>query len=61
VREHLQEGVLNGLVGIVRIAQVVVRDTDRAPLLMRDQIGEPLAGGVAIAGKDERLDDTGQL
>ena len=38
VRKHFDECVLHRLVGIVRVAKVAVRDANRAPLLVRDEI-----------------------
>ena len=61
VRKHLDEGVLHRFVGIVRVAQVVIRDAQRAALLSGDEVGEPVAGGIALAGDDQRLDGGGQL
>ena len=59
--EHFQERVLDGLVGVVRVAQVVEGDADGAALLACHQFAEPLARTVALAGDDERLDGAGQL
>jgi hypothetical protein len=54
-REHLYERVLDGLVGIVRVPEIVIGDPDRTPLLTGNQVSEPLAGGVAVARDDQRL------
>ena len=61
VREHLHERVLHRLVGVVRIAQVLVRDPHGPALLVGHQFAEPLARGVAFAAGDERLDLGRQL
>jgi hypothetical protein len=58
VGEHLHERVLYRFVGIVDVAQVLVGDADGAALLPGDQLAKALARGVALAGKDQRLDGT---
>jgi hypothetical protein len=59
--EHLHEGVLHGLVGIVRIPQIVIGDAERPSLLPADQLGKAIAGGIPFAGDHQRLDGGGQL
>ena len=61
MREHLDERVLDGLVRVVRIAQVLVGNPEGAPLLAGDQLGKPLPGGIPVARDDQRLDRAGQL
>jgi hypothetical protein len=61
VREHLDERVLDRFIGVVRIAQVVIRDPNGPSLLARHEIREALAGGVALPGDDERFDGAGEL
>ena len=56
MEEHLDEGILHGFVGIGRIAQVVIGDTKPAALQQRHERTEPVAGRVALARHDERLD-----
>ena len=56
VREHFDERVLHRLVGVVRVAQVAVGDTNRAPLMLRDEIGELLPRTLAFAGQHQRLE-----
>jgi hypothetical protein len=56
MREHLDERVLNRLVRIVRVAQLVVGDSTRTPLLAGDELGKTLACGVAVTRNDQRLD-----
>ena len=53
VREHLYECILHGLVGVVHVPEVLIRDPRRAPLQQRDEFCEPLARRVAFPG-DER-------
>jgi hypothetical protein len=53
VREHLDEGVLDGLVGLRWIAKVLVSDAHGAPLVKRNQFGEPVARRVHVAAFDE--------
>ena len=56
MQEHLDEGVLHGLVGVRRIPQIVIGDAEPAPLEQRHQRAEPVPRRLAIAGHDERLD-----
>ena len=55
VREHLDEGVLHRLIGVVRVPEIVIGDAHGAPLLQPHQVREPLPGHIALAGHDERL------
>ena len=61
MREHLDECVLHGLIGIVRIAQVLVGNPGSPPLLAGDQLGKPLPGGIPFARENQPLDGAGQL
>src|SRR5215204_2184056 len=61
VYKHFEKGVLNRLVGVVSIAQVVVRNAHCATLLSGDQVGETVARRVTIAREDEGLDGGGQF
>ena len=61
VRKHFQERILNRLIGVVRVAQVVVRDSHRSSLLPGHQIREAIPRRVAITGEHERLDAGGEL
>ena len=61
VREHLDERVLHGLVGIVHIAEIVISDSRGAALLARHELGEPLPRRIALAGHHERLDRAREL
>jgi hypothetical protein len=54
--KHLEKGVLHGLVGVVRVAQVVIRNPYCAALLVSDQLAEKLPSLVPLAVYDERLD-----
>jgi hypothetical protein len=56
VRKHFYEGVLYGLVGVVRVAEVAVSDPDRAPLMLRDEIAKLLPRSLAITGQDQRFE-----
>ena len=56
VREHLDEGVLYRFIRVVHVPQILIRNADRAPLLERDEVGEPFPGRVAPACDDERLE-----
>ena len=44
--EHLDECVLDRLVGVRGVAQILIRDAQRAALMPRDQLREALAGFV---------------
>jgi hypothetical protein len=61
VREHLDEGVLHRLVGVVDVAEVLVGDAEGAALLPGHEVAEALACGVTLAGEDEGLDGAGDL
>src|SRR5262245_17196364 len=56
VRKHFYEGVLYGLIGVVRVAEVAVSDPYRAPLMLRDEIGKLLPRSLAITGQDQRFE-----
>ena len=55
VNEHLDKGVLHDFVGIRRVAQIVIRDAQPAPLKHGDQCAKSLAGRLAVAGDDQRF------
>jgi hypothetical protein len=55
VRKHLDEGILHRLVGIVRVPQVMERETHGATLLAGDEISEPMPRGLAVPGEHQRL------
>src|SRR5262249_9468558 len=61
VRKHLYERVLNSLVGIVRIAQVLVGDSDRPPLLIGNELTITFARRIPVAIGGPALDLRGQL
>jgi hypothetical protein len=61
MREHLDERILHGFVGIVGVAQIVIRDPHRTALLAGDEFGEALAGDLAVPCDDQCLDGAGQL
>ena len=48
MREDLDEGVLYGFVGVGWLAEVLIRDAEGAPLVQGDEVGEALAGGIAV-------------
>jgi hypothetical protein len=43
VREHLDERVLDGFVGVCGIAEILVGDSKRPALMAGDEVGEPLS------------------
>ena len=47
--EDLDERVLHGFVGFGGVAQILIRDAQRAPLMDDDQLAEPLARLVHLA------------
>ena len=49
VQEHLHEGVLHGLVGVGRVAQVLERDADGPPLQQRHERPEAFPRRVPVA------------
>ena len=61
MRKHLYECILHGLVGVVHVAQVLVRDPRGAPLQQRDQLSEAFSRGVTFSRDDECLDFGRQL
>ena len=60
VRKHLDERVLDSLVGIVCVTQIAVCDTDCASLMLRDQVAELLPGAFPLASEHERFEASGQ-
>jgi hypothetical protein len=56
MREYLEERILHRFVRIVRVAQIVIRDTQRASLMVRHQIREAVARRLAVANEHQRLD-----
>src|ERR1700747_443684 len=56
MREHLDEGVLDGFVGFSRIPEILICDADRAPLVTSDELAETLAALVQRAALDEAAD-----
>jgi hypothetical protein len=61
VRKHFEKRVLNCLVGIVGIAQVVIRNAHRAALLSGDQVGETFARRITFARENEGFDAGGEF
>ena len=61
VRKDLDERVLHRLVGILRVAQVVIGDAYGPALLAGDQVAKPLARCITLSGDDQRLDGARQL
>jgi len=59
--EHFDEGVLDGLVGVSRVAQILKRDAQRAALVGHHQTFEALPRGVHVALLDKRADFDGEL
>src|SRR5262249_25546746 len=53
VRKHLDERVLDSLVGLGSVAKVLIRDSGRAPLMDRDELSEPLARLVHFPALDQ--------
>ena len=56
VAEDLEKGVLDGFVGVGGVAEVLIRDAERASLMNRDELGEALARFVQVAARDEIAD-----
>ena len=56
VQEHLDEGILHGLVGVGGVAQILERDPQRPALQQRHQRPEPIARLVLLSLLDEALD-----
>ena len=56
VAEHLDEGVLDGFVGLGGVAQVLIGDARRPALMLPDEPGEPLARLVHLAALDQAAD-----
>ena len=61
VREHLDERVLDGLVGIGAVPQVLIGNAQSATLMQRDQRAESLPGLVELSALDERPNIDGEL
>ena len=59
--EDLDERVLHRLVSVGSVPKVLVRDARRPPLMERDELAEPIASLVHVAGLDEPADGDGQL
>jgi hypothetical protein len=57
--KHLDEGVLNRLVGLGGVAKVLIRDARRAPLMQRHELAKPFARLVHVAALDEPADFDG--
>ena len=49
MREDLYERVLHRLVGVGRVAEVLIGDAEGASLMQCDEVCEPLACGIAVA------------
>ena len=60
VQEHLDEGILHGLIGVGGVAQILERDSQRPALQQRHQRSEPIARLVFLSLLDEALDLGGQ-
>ena len=59
--KDLDEGVLDGFVGFGGIAQILIRDSRRAPLMSFDQPGKELSRLVHVAPLDQLPDVNRQL
>jgi hypothetical protein len=53
VGEHFDECVLHRLIGIVRVTKVAVGDSNRAPLMVRNEIAELLPRTIAFSGQHQ--------
>jgi hypothetical protein len=60
VAEHLHESVLDRFVGFCSIAQILKRNSQRAPLVGRDETSEPLARLIHFAALDQFSDFNGK-
>ena len=49
MREHLEECVLHRFVGVVSIAEVVIRDAHGPPLLAGHKLPKPFAREIAVS------------
>jgi hypothetical protein len=47
---------LHGLVGVVQVPEVLIRDPRGPTLQQRDELSEPFSRGVALPREDQRLD-----
>ena len=61
MRERLDEGVLDGFVGLGGVAQVVARQPPGAALMAADDIAIELAGFAGAAGQQQPADLAGQF
>ena len=58
--EYLDERVLDGFVRLGGIAEILIGDSDGAPLVRENEPFEPVPGRVEVAGFDQRADFDGQ-
>jgi hypothetical protein len=61
VCKHLDERVLDRLVGVRGVAKILKGDAEGAPLVARDQVGETLPRLLDRASLEEAADLDGQL
>jgi hypothetical protein len=59
--EHLDERVLNGLVGFGRVTQILKRDAQGPALVRDDETFEAVTSGIEVAAFDQSANLDGKL